>query len=224
MTRSQRFVGEDQPAIVETRGGSLVADPEPLPSDVSPHRLRRGLLRLGGLVAIAVVVVTLAPGLGELRSRFAHARPVWIVIACAFELRDRRDRARARRSAGPLRLPRPQRDRSRPALPRDRTMDSCGPGHRRVRAAPPAAKAGDRGNQTMQPWRHDRDRRPRHRDLRSCASLVMNERPTTRVPPRNRARLPSQRASSRRSSRRISASAQRGLERALRELRPRLHT
>ena len=38
------------------------------------------------MVAIAVVVVTLAPGLGELRSRFAHARPVWIVIACAFEV------------------------------------------------------------------------------------------------------------------------------------------
>jgi hypothetical protein len=37
------------------------------------------------LVTIAVVVVTLAPGLGELRSRFAHARPVWIVSACAFE-------------------------------------------------------------------------------------------------------------------------------------------
>src|ERR1700730_9616257 len=63
-----------------------VADPEPPPGDVSPHRLRRGLLRLGGLVAIAVVVVTLVPGLGELRSRFAHARPVWIVIACAFEV------------------------------------------------------------------------------------------------------------------------------------------
>jgi uncharacterized protein (TIRG00374 family) len=38
------------------------------------------------LVAIAVVVLTLAPGLGELRSRFAHARPVWIVIGCAFEV------------------------------------------------------------------------------------------------------------------------------------------
>jgi uncharacterized protein (TIRG00374 family) len=38
------------------------------------------------LVAIAVVVVTLAPGLCNLRSRLAHARPVWIVIACAFEV------------------------------------------------------------------------------------------------------------------------------------------
>ncbi len=65
----------------EMTGASLVEDPEPLPSDVSPHGLRRGLLRIGGVVAIAAVVVTLGPGLGELRSRFAQARPVWIVIA-----------------------------------------------------------------------------------------------------------------------------------------------
>ena len=42
---------EDQPVIAERSGGSFVADPEPLPSDVSPHRFRRGLLRLGRLVA-----------------------------------------------------------------------------------------------------------------------------------------------------------------------------
>ncbi|HEX4010285.1 MAG TPA: lysylphosphatidylglycerol synthase transmembrane domain-containing protein [Solirubrobacteraceae bacterium] len=30
--------------------------------------------------------MTLAPGLGELRRRFAEAQPVWIVIACAFEV------------------------------------------------------------------------------------------------------------------------------------------
>ncbi len=77
---------EGQPVIAETSGASLIAVPEPLPSDVSPHRLRRGLVRLAALVAVAVVVVTLAPGLGDLRSRFAHAQPVWIVIACGFEL------------------------------------------------------------------------------------------------------------------------------------------
>jgi uncharacterized protein (TIRG00374 family) len=38
------------------------------------------------LVAIAVVAVTLGPGLGDLRSRFAHAGPAWIGIACAFEV------------------------------------------------------------------------------------------------------------------------------------------
>src|SRR5437588_10872499 len=77
---------EDQPVIAEGDSAFTVVGPEPLPSDVSPRRLRRGLVRLGGLVAIAVVVVTLGPGLGELRSRFAHARPVWIVVACGFEV------------------------------------------------------------------------------------------------------------------------------------------
>ena len=76
---------EDQP-VIATSGPPTVTDPEPLPSDASPRRLRRGLVRLGGFVVIAVVVVTLAPGLRELRSRFAHARPVWIVVACAFEV------------------------------------------------------------------------------------------------------------------------------------------
>src|ERR1700753_4220527 len=45
-----------------------------------------GVVRRGVLCAVVVVVVTLVPGLGDLRSRFAHAQPVWIVIACAFEL------------------------------------------------------------------------------------------------------------------------------------------
>src|SRR6185437_5492330 len=75
----------NRPSVAEG-SSSVLADPEPLPGDVSPHRLRRGLVRLGGLVAVAVVVVTLGPGLGELRRRFADARPVWIVIACVFEV------------------------------------------------------------------------------------------------------------------------------------------
>jgi hypothetical protein len=35
---------------------------------------------------LAVVVVTLVPGLGELRTRFAHARLVWLAVACALEV------------------------------------------------------------------------------------------------------------------------------------------
>jgi uncharacterized membrane protein YbhN (UPF0104 family) len=77
---------EQQPLITEPRVVALVADPEPLSSDVSPHRLRRALLRLGALVAIVVVVITLAPGLGELRRRFADAQPGWIVVGCVFEV------------------------------------------------------------------------------------------------------------------------------------------
>jgi uncharacterized membrane protein YbhN (UPF0104 family) len=75
-----------QPVITEQVSVSLVAEPEPLSNDVSPHRLRKALIRLGGLVAIVVVVVTLAPGLGELRRRFAEAQPGWIVIGCGFEV------------------------------------------------------------------------------------------------------------------------------------------
>jgi uncharacterized membrane protein YbhN (UPF0104 family) len=77
---------EDVVVIAEADHAAVVEEPEPLPSDVSPHRLRRALLRLGGLVAVGVVVVTLAPGLGELRRRFAQAQPEWIVIAGAFEV------------------------------------------------------------------------------------------------------------------------------------------
>jgi uncharacterized protein (TIRG00374 family) len=61
-------------------------EPAPLPSAVSARRVRQGLLRLGALIVVAGVVVTLAPGLGELRDRFARAQPVWIVVGCVLEL------------------------------------------------------------------------------------------------------------------------------------------
>src|SRR5690348_3059937 len=87
MASPQRVIGdENQPPRIAERSGSLLADPEPLPGDVSPRRLRRGLVRLGGLIGIAVVIVTLGPGLGELRKRFGQAQPIWILIACAFEV------------------------------------------------------------------------------------------------------------------------------------------
>jgi uncharacterized protein (TIRG00374 family) len=67
-------------------GSALGAPPESLPSGVSPNRARRALIRLGALIVLSVVVVTLLPGLGQLRSRFAHARPIWLVAACALEV------------------------------------------------------------------------------------------------------------------------------------------
>jgi hypothetical protein len=52
MTSPQRVIGdENQPPSIAD--GSLLADPEPLAVDVSPRRLRCGLVRLGGLVAVA---------------------------------------------------------------------------------------------------------------------------------------------------------------------------
>ena len=58
----------------------------PLPGAVSPNRVKGGLVRLGAIVLMAVAAVTLVPGLGELRSRVAHARPAWIVFGCLFEV------------------------------------------------------------------------------------------------------------------------------------------
>jgi len=59
MTSPQRVIGdENQPPSIAERSSSLLADPEPLPGDVSPRRLRCGLVRLGGLVAVAVEWMT----------------------------------------------------------------------------------------------------------------------------------------------------------------------
>ena len=76
------------PVAVGERGPQERERPalESLPSGVSRDRLRRGLIRLGVLVAFVVVVVTLVPGLGELRTRFAHATPAWLAVACALEM------------------------------------------------------------------------------------------------------------------------------------------
>jgi hypothetical protein len=67
-------------------GSAPVSAPEPPPGGVSPNRVRRALVRLGALIVVVVALVTLLPGLGHLRSRFAHARPIWLVIACALEV------------------------------------------------------------------------------------------------------------------------------------------
>jgi uncharacterized protein (TIRG00374 family) len=65
---------------------SIGVEVAPLPGSVAPNRVRRSLIRLGALIVVAVVVVTLLPGLGDLRNRFAHAQPVWIAVGCALEV------------------------------------------------------------------------------------------------------------------------------------------
>jgi len=57
-----------------------------LPPQVSRRRVRRDLLRLSAIAVVAIVVVALLPGLGEIRNRFAHAAPAWIVVGCALEV------------------------------------------------------------------------------------------------------------------------------------------
>lgn len=64
----------------------MATEVTPLPGAISTTRLRRALIRLGALILLAIVVVTLLPGLGELRSQFARARPEWIVVGCALEV------------------------------------------------------------------------------------------------------------------------------------------
>ena len=73
-------------------GSKLTAEPvddhfaAPLPDGVSARSVKRSLIRLIALVVVAVLVIQLFPGLGSLRSRFAHASAVWIVAGAGLEL------------------------------------------------------------------------------------------------------------------------------------------
>jgi uncharacterized membrane protein YbhN (UPF0104 family) len=60
--------------------------PEPLPRELHPAELAR---RAGGLVLVGLVVALLIstlPGLGEVRERFAHAEPGWLVLLFFLEV------------------------------------------------------------------------------------------------------------------------------------------
>ena len=59
--------------------------PLSLPAELSTRRLvRRGLTVVALLVVIGLIAA-LAPGLGEVRERFADARPGWLVVAVGLE-------------------------------------------------------------------------------------------------------------------------------------------
>ena len=76
--------------------GTVDADPDvvsqvapsdlAVPEELSRHRLRSRLLFAGGLVLAVVAIVTLVPGLGELRSRLEHAKPEWVLLGVALKL------------------------------------------------------------------------------------------------------------------------------------------
>jgi uncharacterized membrane protein YbhN (UPF0104 family) len=61
-------------------------DPDELPGEVAPHRLRRGVLQAIGLLAVLVLVALLAPGLGEVRDLLAKADLFWLGVAVLFEV------------------------------------------------------------------------------------------------------------------------------------------
>jgi uncharacterized protein (TIRG00374 family) len=52
----------------------------------APHRVPRRLVRIGGGVGAGVLVLILLPGLGELRSRFEDAEPLWLAFAALAEV------------------------------------------------------------------------------------------------------------------------------------------
>jgi uncharacterized membrane protein YbhN (UPF0104 family) len=56
-----------------------------LPEELAPRRLLRRLLQVIALVGVLVLVVVLAPGLGEVRQRLEDAAPGWLAVAVALE-------------------------------------------------------------------------------------------------------------------------------------------
>ena len=65
---------------------SVDGQPAPLPAGVNAHRIRTALVRLGALAALVVAAIVLLPGLGGLRSQFAHAQPGWIALGAGLEV------------------------------------------------------------------------------------------------------------------------------------------
>jgi uncharacterized membrane protein YbhN (UPF0104 family) len=67
------------------RGGPASNSSE-MPDSLSPRHLRRGLLELAGVVVLVGVAVLTGPGLGDLRSKLAHASLGWLVAAAGLEV------------------------------------------------------------------------------------------------------------------------------------------
>jgi uncharacterized protein (TIRG00374 family) len=74
-------VGPEGADLAEVAASDLA-----LPAELSRRRLRTRLLIAVGLAAVVVAVVVLLPGLGQLRSRLAHAKPAWLVLGVGLKL------------------------------------------------------------------------------------------------------------------------------------------
>jgi uncharacterized protein (TIRG00374 family) len=59
--------------------------PEPLPAEFETKRVARRFAAVVALLAAVVLVVVLAPGLGEVRGVLSDADPAWIALAVVFE-------------------------------------------------------------------------------------------------------------------------------------------
>jgi uncharacterized protein (TIRG00374 family) len=63
----------------------LTTPPVELPEEFESQRLVRRALQVVALLAVLVLIVLLAPGLGEVRDKLVDARPGWIVAGVALE-------------------------------------------------------------------------------------------------------------------------------------------
>ena len=59
---------------------------EAVPDALSPRHLAQRLAQIGLLVVVGVLLLATLPGLGDVRARFADARPGWVALALALEL------------------------------------------------------------------------------------------------------------------------------------------
>jgi uncharacterized protein (TIRG00374 family) len=63
-----------------------VSTTDEMPDEFSSRHLRNRVLQLLGLVLLVIVVISAVPGLADLRTRFVHAEPGWLVLAAFCEL------------------------------------------------------------------------------------------------------------------------------------------
>jgi uncharacterized protein (TIRG00374 family) len=69
-----------------TRVPEVSRDQLPEPPELDRRHIRRKLLELAAVIIVIVAVITLVPGLASLRSRFAHAKPEWLLLGCLFKV------------------------------------------------------------------------------------------------------------------------------------------
>jgi hypothetical protein len=68
-------------AVPEIPRDQLVGRP-----DFDRRQLRKRMVVLGVVILAVVAVITLVPGLSDLRARFTHAQPEWLVLGGVFKL------------------------------------------------------------------------------------------------------------------------------------------
>jgi uncharacterized protein (TIRG00374 family) len=71
---------------VRTDVPEMSRDELPDQPNLDRKHIRRRLLGLAALIVVVVAVITLVPGLAELRSRFADAKPGWLLVGCLLKV------------------------------------------------------------------------------------------------------------------------------------------